>query len=302
MEKLLKSTTAYKIFSADRAAGKLSHAYLLHFADPENLRKALKIFAKQFFGESGTLLSRIENESYTDLTVYPADDKKITAEGISQIIEDSSLRPVEGDKKLYIIVGFDTASTLVQNKLLKTLEEPLEGVHFLLGATTLAPVIDTVLSRVKLLEVPPFSENEIFSALERAGANPLNAAAAKSANGVLGAAQRMVEGGWYKEVREAAWEICCVNTVDGIGAVAKKYGDVKYRQELLAEMQNIYFSALTEGGKLNTYLNKHTIIFALEGITRANADLKFNAFFQGLLYDFMLKVVKENDKWQKLQG
>lgn len=302
MEQLLKSTTAYKIFSADRQAGRLSHAYMLHFADPKNLRAALKIFAAEFFAAQSTLLSRIQNESYTDLTVYPAEGKKISVDGVSEIIEDSTLRPVEGDKKLYIIVGFENASALVQNKLLKTLEEPLEGVYFLLGATTLAPVLDTVVSRVKMLEVPPFSAEEVFNALERQSPNPQNFAAAKSCNGILGDAQNMVSGGWFKEVQDAAWEICSVNKISQIADAVKKHGETKYKTELLSEMQNIYFSALTEGGKLNTYLQKPTIIYALEQLTRANADIKFNAFFAGLLYDFMLKVVKENDKWLKLQA
>lgn len=302
MERLLKSTTAYKIFSADRLSGKLSHAYMLHFADPKNLRAALKIFAAEFYNADGALSARISAESYPDLTIYPAEGKPITVAGVSEIIEDSALRPVEGDKKLYIITGFESASALVQNKLLKTLEEPLPGIYFLLGATALAPVLDTVLSRVKMLEVPPFTPEEIFAALEREGKNPQNLAAARSCNGVLGDAQNMISGGWFKEVSEAAWEICSVNKVSQIADAVKKYGDIKYKQELISEMQNIYFSALTDGGKLNTYLQKHTIIYALEQITQANADLKFNAFFAGLLYDFMLKVVKENEKWLKLQA
>ena len=302
MERLIKSTTAYKIFAADRKTGKLSHAYMLHFADPKNLRAALKIFAKELFAADSSLAARIEGESYTDLTVYPAEGKKISSDGVSEIIGDSALRPVEGDKKLYIITDFESASALVQNKLLKTLEEPLQGIYFLLGATTLSPVLDTVLSRVKLLEIPPFSEAEILEVLEREGKNPENAAAARSCNGILGAAQNMVSGGWFKEVREAATEICRVNKVSDIADAVKKYGDIKYKKELLSEMQNIYFSALTEGGEINKYLQKHTIIYALEELSRANADLKFNAFFQGLLYDFMLKVVKENDKWLKLQA
>ena len=169
MEKLIESTTAYKIICADRQRGKLSHSYMLHFADPKNLRAALKIFACGFFGATGSLLSRISSESYSDFRIYPAEGGKITADGVAEIIEDSALRPLEGDKKLYVITDFDSASALVQNKLLKTLEEPLAGIHFLLGVTSLAPVLDTVKSRVKLLEIPPFSQSEIEQALERAG-------------------------------------------------------------------------------------------------------------------------------------
>ena len=304
MEALLKSTTAYKILEGDRRSGKLSHAYMLRFNDPKNLRAALKLFALEFYGErpDGAVGARILNESYSDFTMYPADGKKITADGVSEIIEDSALRPVEGSKKLFVFCGFDTASALIQNKLLKTLEEPLDGVHFLLGVCSLAPVLDTVRSRVKLLEVPPFSEAEIFAALQRKGQNPLNAAAAKSANGILGAAENMVGGGWFGEISAAAEEICSANNIGAIGALAVKYGETKYKSELLSEMQRLYFTALTEGGALSRVWCKPTLIFALEKINSANADVKFNAFFQGLLYDFMLEVVKENEKWLKLQA
>ena len=159
METLIKSTTAFKIFSTDRQTGKLTHAYLLHFGDRANLRSALKIFAAELFNANGGLLKRIQNESYTDLTIYPQAGKKISVDGVSEIIGDSALRPVEGDKKLYVITDFDTASALVQNKLLKTLEEPPSNVHFLLGAASLAPVLDTVRSRVKTITISPRSKD-----------------------------------------------------------------------------------------------------------------------------------------------
>ncbi|MCH5148678.1 MAG: hypothetical protein J1G05_04880 [Clostridiales bacterium] len=302
MEKLIKSTTAYRILSGDRQGGKLSHAYMLHFEDAKNMRDALKLFALEFFGaeKGSTLCHRILNESYPDLRVYPEAGKKFMADGAAEIIEDSALRPVEGDKKLYIICGFDTASALIQNKLLKSLEEPLEGIHYLLGVTSLAPVLDTVKSRVKLLEIPPFSEREIFEALERKGHSELNREAAASANGYFGAAENIVEGGWYSEIRAAAKKICFTTQVGEVGQIAAEFGDTKYKTELLSEMQRLYFTALTEGGELAGVLKKPALIFALEKLNGANADVRFNAFFQGLLYDFMLGVIEENDKWQKL--
>ena len=301
MEKLIKDTTAYKILSGDRRGGKLSHAYMLHFEDGKNMRNALKFFAIEFFGAEGTpLKNRILNESYPDFKIYPEEGKKIAADGVSQIIEDSALRPVEGEKKLFVICGFEQASALVQNKLLKSLEEPLEGIHYLLGVTSLASVLDTVKSRVKLLEIPPFSEKDIFEALERREHNALNAEAARSANGCLGAAENIIEGGWYSEIRDAAEKICFTTKVGDIGGVAAEFGDTKYKAELLSEMQRLYFSALTEGGRLAGVLSKPALLFALKKINGANADVRFNAFFQGLLYDFMLGVIEENDKWQKL--
>lgn len=302
MERLLKNSAAYKILSGDRAQGRLAHAYLLHFNDGANLRAALKIFALEFFGaREGTILfDRIADESYADMKIYPEPGKKITADGVSEIISDAALRPTEGDRKLFVITDFDSASALVQNKLLKSLEEPIAGIYFLLGATQTSPVLDTVLSRVRLLEIPPFTEEQIFEALERASDNPLNAEAAKSSDGCLGAAQNAVNGVWFQEVRRAAEKICSTLDVGEIGAVCAEFGDTRYRKELLAEMQRLYFKALKGGGGLPEKLTAPALVYALEKINGANADLKFNAYFSGLLYDFMLGVIEENNKWLKL--
>lgn len=298
MEKLIKQTTAYKIFAGDRRGGTLSHAYMLRFRDGKNLRAALKLFAAEFFGaeKDTALYNRIMHESLTDLTIYPEEGKKISVDGVSALIGDSALKPVELGKKLYIICGFDDASPLVQNKLLKTLEEPLGGIHFLLGVTSSAPVLETVLSRVKMLDIPPFTDAQIYDALERQGHNELNAAAAESSGGVLGDAENIINGGWFKEVYDAATEICGVMRVADIAAVAQKYGDTKHKKELIAEMQRQYFTALTKGTGSGAKHAKPALLYAVEGCAEANADIKFNAYFQGLLYEFMLGVILCDEK------
>ena len=142
MKQLILGTTAYSAFSGDADNGRLSHAYMLYLNDAKNLRFALKIFALKFFGlgENDTDGKRLINENLTDCRIYPDEGKKLTAEAVSEFLNDSALQPVEYGKKLYIISGFNEASALIQNKLLKTLEEPPHGVYFLLGVTSLAPV------------------------------------------------------------------------------------------------------------------------------------------------------------------
>ncbi len=299
MEQLIRGTAAYKIFCGDRRADRLSHAYMLYFADARNLRAALKIFALQFFGaqpddRNGRL---ILSEGLSDLKVYPRPDNKLTAEAAAAIVEDAALKPLEYDKKLYIISDFQTASPIFQNKLLKVLEEPPAGVHFLLGTTSLAPVLDTVVSRVKLLEVPLFTPAEIFGVLEREGKNPLNQSVAEACGGVLGTAKDMLGGGWYKEVTCAAQEICAADSVAKATAAAFRYGDFKHKSELLSEMQRIYFSEVKNYANSAGYRGKITkgaAIYAVESINGAFADLKFNANFSSLLYDFLLRVVQNN--------
>ncbi|MGN0817555.1 MAG: hypothetical protein ACI4L9_01180 [Candidatus Coproplasma sp.] len=306
MEELLRGTTAYRVFSRDAATGRASHAYMLYFNDANNLRSALKLFALELFGakrgeRDGDL---ILEENFSDCKIYPVQGKKLSASDAGEIVDDCALKPVERDKKLYIISGFEEASAIIQNKLLKVLEEPPEGVYFLLGATSLSPVLSTVKSRVKLLEIPPFTEGEILSALNRASDNPLNAQAAASCAGNLGEAQNMLSGGWYNQVSAAAREIVCADTVEKAGIVALKYGDTKYKNQLLAEMQRQYFEELKKcasstDSSIST-LNKAAYVYALEKISAAIADVKFNANFSNLLYDFALRVIEENDKWKRL--
>ena len=309
MKELITGTTAYTVFSGDVQTGRVSHAYMVHFQDADNMRKALKIFALKFFGvtENDPVGKRIVNESFPDLRIFPEDGKKFTAETASLLLADSALKPLEGDKKLFIICGFNELTPIVQNKLLKTLEEPPEGVYFLLGATTLSPVLDTVRSRVKALTIPPFSESGIYAALERRGNNPLNRQAAESCGGILGVAENMVRGNWFAEVYAAANEICNTSDLGKVGYVAQKYGDTKYKTELLSAISSNYHKALSarvkgERIEIADCFETPALIYAGWSADRACRDLKFNAFFQGLLYDLMLRVIEENDKWLKLRG
>lgn len=305
MEKLISGTTAYAAYSGDVNSGRVSHAYMLHFQDAKNMRLALEFFALKFFGvtRNDPDGKRIMNETFSDCRIFPEEGKRFTADAASALLADCAMKPLERDKKLYIICAFNDAAPIIQNKLLKTLEEPAEGVYFLLGATALAPVLDTVKSRVKTLTVPPFSEKEIYAALERKGENPLNGQAAESCGGIFGVAENMVNGGWFAEVTAAAKDICTTTEIGKAGIAAVKYGDTKYKAELLSAIALNYHKALTDSvnGRKSCF-EAPALIYAGKCADKACRDLKFNAFFQGLLYDLMLRVIEENDKWLKLRG
>lgn len=299
MEQLIFKTAAYKIFCGDVRADRLSHAYMLYFADGRNLRAALKLFALQFFGaqKDGRNGRLILSEGLPDLKVYPRPDGKLTADAAAAIVEDAALKPLEYARKLYVVSDFQTASPIFQNKLLKALEEPPAGVYFLIGTTSTAPVLDTVKSRVKLLEAPLFTPAEIFGALERDGKNPLNATVAQNCGGVLGVAREMLGGGWYEEVAGAAREICAADSVSKATAAAFKFGDFGHKSELLAEMQRVYFGevkAYAQSAEYRGKISKGAAIYAVESINCAFADLNFNANFSSLLYDFLLRVAQRN--------
>ncbi len=305
MEVLLKGTVAYRIACGDRASGRVSHAYMLHFPDAYNLRSALKLFALALTGaEAGSRSERlILAEGHPDVKMYPAVGQKLTVAQATQIVAEAAIRPVEGDMKLFIISDFDAAAALFQNKLLKILEEPPEGVYFLLGATSLSPVLDTVRSRVRLLEIPPFTRGQIYSALQRRGNDARNGEISAACGGILGVAENMLEGGWFQEVHSAAQELTSARDEGAALAAAVKYGDTKYKAELLSEMQRLYAQQLKNslsGGACA--LSRSALILGTDCVNDALRSLRFNANFQALLFDIVLKVATENKRWLQLQA
>ncbi|MCD7728354.1 MAG: hypothetical protein LUI60_00350 [Clostridia bacterium] len=311
MEQLVKSTAAYKILCGEAADGRLAHAYMLHFADGANMRAALKIFAKVIFGckEGDSLSGRIDRESCPDCKIYPQNDKKFTVDAVSDLISDSALKPTESNIKLYVISGFEECSAIVQNKLLKVLEEPPQGIYFLLGTQSTAPVLPTVISRVHMLEIPPFTAQQIYAALERENAGgAYNKRAAESCGGILGAAQSLA-GGAFGEINTAAMELCTADTREKAGALSAKYADSKYKKQIMAEAERLFFTALkgsvtgvadADGKKIAAVWDGRTLLYAAQRYGASQTDLKFNAYFSALLYSVMLDVIQENERWQRL--
>ena len=306
MQSLLTTTRAYRLLGADEQRGELSHAYLLLFDDGPNLRVALKTFAKRLFAcekeetQAQQRVSRlIDDENFSDCLFFPEPSKKFMVEDAETISEESLLKPVEGEKKLFVVDGFDFATPAAQNKLLKLLEEPPEGVLFLLGARTEYPVLPTVLSRVKTLEIPPFSTEEIKGALLRnyGGRYEMNdyELCAAACGGSLGAAQDMLDSGSYKQLVENAFALCLAKSHELPQAV-KKVGDTKRKRELLSLLRILFRDALlyktgtlaknamlqSEKSRLQAIANGYSLsalVYAQEAISEAEKDVAFNAYF-----------------------
>lgn len=171
---LVKDTGAYKIVKGDSESGRLSHAYLLLTSDGDNLSGYLKVFAKLIACENGgccgvcRACKLIDSERYADVVNYPSNGKDIVlVEDVSALIESSYIKPLESDKKIFLINHAETMNGAAQNKLLKTLEEPPKNVHIFLGATAEFTLLATLKSRVKKLEIPPFGKEKLYDALKK---------------------------------------------------------------------------------------------------------------------------------------
>ena len=160
----------------------LAHAYL--FVGPPhvgkmtlalNLAQALNCEAAEPPCGMCDSCQKIASVKHADVQVIgltsngdSAEAKPRTEIGIDQIREmqhSSSLPPFEGKYKVFIIDRAELLSIEAANCLLKTLEEPVGKVIFILLAINEGLLPATVVSRCQRLELPPIAASEVEAAL-----------------------------------------------------------------------------------------------------------------------------------------
>ncbi len=172
--------------------GALAHAYLfvgpLHVGKMTlavNLAQALNCLATEPPCVECASCQKIASGNHADVQVVGlahsvnSDESRLRAEiGIDQIRQiqhSASLPPFEGAYKVFIIDGAECLSTEAANCLLKTLEEPVGRVIFILLTTDDSLMPATVVSRCQRLELRPLAAGEIESALSSRGVEPAKA-------------------------------------------------------------------------------------------------------------------------------
>ncbi|MBE5752761.1 MAG: hypothetical protein E7343_01670 [Clostridiales bacterium] len=324
MQTLIKNTNAYKLLKVERDENRLSHTYLILMDDARSLKETLKVFAKIFFScesaqgnsKKERIANLIDKESFSDCLFFPKMDKKFTVADADEIKEESSLNPVEEDKKLFVISDFAEVGVAQQNKLLKLLEEPPKNVYFLLGATTSYPILQTVLSRAKKMEISAFSEGDILSFLRRnypekaENIEEMKVFSATS-GGSVGVARNALEGGYFSELIQDAFSLC-LKTKE-LPVLAKKLGDSKRKKELISFLRLIFRDALfiktnadpfflllrTDRERTQKVANRYSLnalLYAQEVLTSTEKQLKFNTNFSQCLEICFEKIEKRNER------
>lgn len=168
-------------------AGKLAHAYL--FTGPAyvgkmtlalNLAQALNCEAAERPCLKCAPCVKIAARRHADVQVIGLLQKEDTTEakviGIEQIEyiqHDANLPPFEGKHKVFIFDNADLLSLPAANRFLKTLEEPVPNVTFILLTVNEKLLPLTVISRCQRLEMAPMSlAAETAALIEKKGLEP----------------------------------------------------------------------------------------------------------------------------------
>jgi len=160
----------------------VSHAYL--FSGPRQIGKmALAMDLARLLncvddeppcGQCGPC-HRVNESLHTDVRILEVggtgrEGRSRTAISIDQIREvqkEASLKPYEGNYRVFIIDGAEQLTEEAANALLKILEEPPEEVVFILLTSDSGALIPTIISRCQRVELRPVSLTLIADELVR---------------------------------------------------------------------------------------------------------------------------------------
>lgn len=310
---------AYRILEEDAKKGKLSHAYLVICQD-ENLSVYLKGYAKLLLCDEKKACGKCRSCSLIDKEILPdckcLFKKQILVDDIDAIISDAYFKPLEKNKKVYLISDFSSANEKSQNKLLKTLEEPPENVIFLLAGFSEYKILPTIKSRAKKIEITPMDESQILEALKEECPDIRRLTTASSLSGGYIEKTKILYGEGDNE-RESVNEILfsmkasknipyysksiTKDNVAKITALVKlAFSDIgKYHNG----QDNFYFFGRNEKDKIEVLASEYPIgavIEIIEKLENYERALFFNTNCSMIADDLLYSLLEVKYKWRKL--
>ncbi len=96
-----------------------------------------------------------KTNSGTHPDIYKLGKNKVSVNDVRDMRSQAYLASNESDRKIFILEGIDKFNVQSQNALLKVLEEPPQGVVFILTCSSKSSLLPTVLSRVCVLTPAP---------------------------------------------------------------------------------------------------------------------------------------------------
>lgn len=138
----------------------LSHAHIL--IGPDGIGKSL--LAKKW---ALMILGKHDNRDYIDIIQYRTEKASFGVDDVREIIEEVNKKPYEGDKKVVIINQGNKLTVQAQNALLKTIEEPPQGVFIFILCESGELILETIKSRCQIHKLTPLNIDEMNEFLDR---------------------------------------------------------------------------------------------------------------------------------------
>ncbi len=165
-----------------------ANGYIFYGAEGVGKKQTALQFIKEIFKQSspsGNVEERITNNNHPDFLIIEPDsilatkssrssDLENTIKSGSEIIKIAQIRNIKtflsqksinSEKKIVLILDAHLLNEAASNCLLKTLEEPYNGI-FILLTSKLNLLLDTIISRCQIVRFRSFSSEQIKSILQ----------------------------------------------------------------------------------------------------------------------------------------
>ncbi len=317
---IVRKNSAWKRFQEDLRKG-LGHAYIVIGEDSELVSSflyfaSLACFCPTICCECATCQSIAEG-SHPD--VFWGDGGKMKVkEDVEPMLERVEVKPIQGDKKVFIIENADKLNVVCQNKLLKTFEEPPPHVTFLLGASGESGLLATIRSRGKKLLLDTLSSEDILTELTEDGTD-YDTASLSAAYGMgnLTKARLFSQGGDYRDRFEqvflmmmqlkkssqiAQYAVGENFTKDNIGMT------LDFMEILLSDAMKLLLGSTASTctvGRENDLMRVSSgftaagLAMALEAIQKAREQLNFYVNVANVANGVLFGILEARYKWQK---
>lgn len=309
MKNIYLESHIHDIIQNDIQNNMLNHSYMLISTDKLRINEFARFVAQEIMcdkncGECPTCV-KIQNHNHSDVVEYPQNDKGIMSADADKIVDDSYVLPMEGDKKIYILHNFDESNIVVQNKLLKTIEEPSSSVIFLITCSNDSLVLPTIRSRCKKLTEPVLSEGQVVDFLKRNyGVDQEKCERiSKICDGNLTLAVDYVTDSKMLEMRSLAVDI--LSKMSSSADVLQYSVNIqKYKGSLetfFAVMLDVLHLSIRDRvcGKNTTLYNEQATVGAVNIVKDAIKKIKSNCNTNSVIEGVLLGILEERYKCQK---
>lgn len=302
IEELVRRSVFINNFITDARSGNVSHAYMVVGDDTESIDAAVYVMEQAMFCPDNAcgvcnICSRVKNGNHTNISTYVTYNRDV----IDEIIERSYIQPAESGANVFVLKNFDTVQTRLQNALLKTVEEPQDGVVIILTATNESAILSTIKSRVKKINLNIWNQDTIYAELIDRG---YSSEAAQFASGIcaqsLTRAVALANDGEAKKTYDDMYDMLVnIQNSSMIPVYLRKFGTDRNQFAAKLEMiELIFFNAMNDcvNGiitQINQAFSMAAISNILESLADAEAKNKVNIAIDNIATDLLLSILEK---------
>ncbi len=304
---IVLSSNEFKMLENELKDGKMAKSILLISKDEKYsfyFAKLLSclLFDRDIKDESENYIKVFSN-SHPDLKIYPSKGKLLVQDS-EDIVFESAVKPIFADKKIFIINKIEESMEAAQNKLLKTLEEPLPNVYFILTTKVLSQVLPTIRSRCTKIELGKIKDIEKYMPQQN------KTLALALSDGYIGFAQKYASMENLDEIFNSTLDIVTkLKSSKNVLKFSTKLLAFENEKELIFEILSLIFEDLLylKNGKQNLMRLK-TSITQLESVEReytveaiieieklinkAMLELSYNCNFNVVIENLILNILE----------